>query len=91
MLVPLDGGGQRDGQGIDDVRLEEFRKTWKWHHPLQEEQLRYSGATSVVQDVGFYHGGDELYELEGIPGIWHEACLERESHGEVSVTSCQNR
>ena len=81
MLVPLDGGGQRDGQGIDDVslvamgktrgpyneeypvgsrvrivhetKLEEFRKTWKWHHPLQEEQLRYSGATSVVQDVAF--------------------------------------
>jgi hypothetical protein len=25
--------------------------------------------------VGFYHGGDVLYVLEGIPGVWHESCL----------------
>jgi hypothetical protein len=29
-----------------------------------------------VKDVGFYHGGDELYQVAGIPGTWHEECLE---------------
>jgi hypothetical protein len=29
----------------------------------------------MVTSVRYYHGGDVLYELEGIPGIWHEACL----------------
>ena len=29
----------------------------------------------VVSSVGFYHGGDELYVIEGIPGVWHEVCL----------------
>ena len=24
---------------------------------------------------GFYHGGDELYKLKGMPGVWHEQCL----------------
>jgi hypothetical protein len=28
-----------------------------------------------VRDVGFYHGGDVLYHLDGAPGIWHEVCL----------------
>jgi hypothetical protein len=25
--------------------------------------------------VGFYHGGDPLYSLDGVPGVWHERCL----------------
>lgn len=28
-----------------------------------------------MASVTFYHGGDELYELKGVPGLWHEACL----------------
>lgn len=23
----------------------------------------------------YYHGGDELYWLKGVPGVWHEQCL----------------
>ena len=61
-----------------ETKLEEFRETWKYHHRLEEDQLCYAGETSVVKEVSFYHGGDELYVLEGIPGIWHEACLERD-------------
>jgi hypothetical protein len=34
-----------------------------------------AGCTARVRDVGFYHGGDALYHLEGVPGTWHEACL----------------
>lgn len=70
---------------VNKAKLEIFRKNWKYHHPLEEHQLRHSGETSFVQEVRFYHGGDELYVLEGIPGIWHEVCLERESDGRESV------
>jgi diadenosine tetraphosphatase ApaH/serine/threonine PP2A family protein phosphatase len=55
--------------------LERFASEWKWHHPLQAEQLRYAGAAAKVREVGFYHGGDVLYQLEGLPGTWHEQCL----------------
>lgn len=30
----------------------------------------------MVEKVGFYHGGDPLYKLDGVPGVWHEECLE---------------
>jgi len=56
--------------------LEEFMRTWKYHHPLQAEQLEFAGKTGKVELHGFYHGGDEVYKVEGIPGIWHEKCLE---------------
>jgi hypothetical protein len=56
-------------------RLEEFSRTWKYHHPLQAEQLQYHGRIGKVKSGAFYHGGDELYEVEGVPGIWHEQCL----------------
>jgi hypothetical protein len=29
-----------------------------------------------IKSVGYYHGGDELYWLEEIPGTWHEENLE---------------
>jgi hypothetical protein len=55
--------------------LEEFQRTWKYHHPLEFEQLQYAGLAGEVEKVGFYHGGDELYSLKGAPGIWHGQCL----------------
>ena len=57
--------------------LEDFRRNWKFHNPLEERQLDYAGQVVSVAEVGYYHGGDELYVLEGIPGIWHERCLEQ--------------
>ena len=57
-------------------QLQEFRRTWHFHHPLTEDQLSYAGVQGKVVNVGFYHGGDELYQVEGMPGIWHESCLE---------------
>ncbi len=56
--------------------LEEFLRTWKVPAPLQDFQLRYAGRTATVIAVGYYHGADELYTLEGIAGIWNEPCLE---------------
>lgn len=56
-------------------RLQDFQRTWKYHHKLDSEQLDYAGRVAEVEKVGFYHGGDVLYELKGVPGIWHEQCL----------------
>ena len=49
--------------------LESFRD------PLQSEQVGYSDRVTEVESVGFYHGGDVLYTLRSVPGIWHEQCL----------------
>ena len=58
------------------AELERFRLEWQFHHNLESEQISYAGHTARVRDVGFYHGGDVLYHLDGVPGIWHEACLD---------------
>ena len=55
--------------------LEAFAREWKWHHPLEPHQLSFAGQIARVNDVTFYHGGDELYQLEGVPGLWHEENL----------------
>jgi hypothetical protein len=55
--------------------LERFRAEWKYHHPLTLEQLEYAGRKAKVIDIGYYHGGDVIYTLEGIPGLWNEQCL----------------
>ena len=59
----------------DRATLEEFMATWKYHHKLRLEQLEYADRVATVEDVGFYHGGDPLYKLEGIPGLWLDQCL----------------
>jgi hypothetical protein len=59
--------------GIDV--LDEFLRTWKYHHPLDPIQFAYAGTVAEVKSVSFYHGGDVLYQLQGVPGIWHEQCL----------------
>ncbi len=41
----------------DRVKLEDFRRTWKYHNPLIVEQLAYAGKSAIVARVGFYHGG----------------------------------
>jgi hypothetical protein len=56
--------------------LEEFKREWKYHHKLLPEQLECADRVAIVEGVGFYHGGDPLYKLEGIPGLWHEQCLQ---------------
>ncbi len=55
--------------------LKTFRRDWKYHHPLQDEQLEFADREATVAAVSFYHGEDELYELAGVPGLWHEQLL----------------
>ena len=57
--------------------LENFRRTWRLHHPINAEQVCFAGRVSIVEGVSFYHGGDELYTLKDVPGIWHQRLLER--------------
>jgi hypothetical protein len=66
----------------DSRSLAEFVQTWRLHNPLRQEQLTYAGKVVRVLRVGFYHGGDVLYELEGVPGVWHEVCLRKAVTGE---------
>ena len=59
------------------AQLEQFAEKWSKHHPIQSDQFEYGGQAAQVVEVLFYHGCDELYVLRGIPGVWHEACLEQ--------------
>ena len=60
----------------DRVSLEAFMRDWKYHDPLLPEQVAFAGRVTAVKQLGYYHGGEELYWFEDIPGTWHEACLE---------------
>jgi hypothetical protein len=55
--------------------LEGFMEEGQYHNELEPEQLEYAGRRAKVKEVHFFHGGDEIYTLEGIPGVWHEECL----------------
>ena len=55
--------------------LEKFMEEGQYHNELEPEQLAYAGKVAKVKAVEFFHGGDEIYTLEGIPGVWHEECL----------------
>lgn len=59
----------------DRSALEAFAKSWKFHNPLTLEQMPFAGRIATVKSVGYYHGGDVLYVLQDVPGVWHEACL----------------
>jgi hypothetical protein len=64
------------------VELEAFlRPQYQYHHPLQDNQLQYAGHTATVAKSYMYHGGGVLYELSGMPGIWHEVCVETNDSG----------
>jgi hypothetical protein len=59
----------------DRAFLEEFLEAGQYHNELEPEQLEYAGRSAKVKSVEFFHGGDEIYTLEGVPGVWHEECL----------------
>ena len=63
-------------QIADRPGLDEFMRSWKLHHPLQPEQLECARRVAKVTQAAMYHGGDILYVLEGVPGIWHQRLIE---------------
>ena len=62
-------------QVADRAFLEGFLEAGQYHNELEPEQLEFAGVVAKVKAVSFFHGGDEIYTLEGIPGVWHEECL----------------
>jgi hypothetical protein len=56
--------------------LDDFARTWRLHNPLTPDQLAFAGRDFTIKSVGYYHGGDPLYVLNGAPGVWHEQCLQ---------------
>jgi hypothetical protein len=59
----------------DRAFLDEFLEAGQYHNELEPEQLEYAGRTAKVKSIEFFHGGDEIYTLEDVPGVWHEECL----------------
>jgi hypothetical protein len=59
----------------DRAFLEGFLEAGQYHNELEPEQLDYADRVAAVKAIEFFHGGDEIYTLEGIPGVWHEECL----------------
>lgn len=55
--------------------LERFQAEWQYHNPITAEQIEYADRTARIAEIGYYHGGEPLYRLEGLPGVWHEPCL----------------
>jgi hypothetical protein len=60
----------------DRAVLEEFLRTWEYHHKLEPEQLEYAGGVAQVAEIFMYHGGDIMYKLVDVPGLWHQHLLE---------------
>jgi hypothetical protein len=59
---------------VDRASLGEFRNERAFHTPAPRA-TRIWRTERRLGAVFFYHGGDELYELAGVPGVWHETCL----------------
>jgi hypothetical protein len=59
----------------DRAFLEDFLEAGQYHNELEPEQVEYAGRAAKVKSVEFFTGGDEIYTLEEIPGVWHEECL----------------
>jgi hypothetical protein len=49
---------------------------WRWHNPLDSDNLKFAGGVFAVVDIGYFHGGEVMYELQGIRGFWHEDSVE---------------
>jgi hypothetical protein len=59
----------------DRAFLESFLEAGQYHNELEPEQIEYADRVAKVKEVNFFTGGDEIYTLEAIPGVWHEECL----------------
>jgi hypothetical protein len=55
--------------------LQAFMSEWRYHHKLRPEQLEYADRETTVKGAAYYHGGDPVYTLSDIPGLWLEPCL----------------
>ena len=57
----------------DREHLEEFKRNWRYHHPLTEEQLDYAGRTALVKsarlDLALRAGRARAKSAQNVPHI----------------------
>ena len=63
----------------------EFQQSWKYYHPLSDEQIGYATERMQIAWIATYHGGRLVFTLLGSPGYWHEECFELESCSAVPL------
>jgi hypothetical protein len=63
---------------MNHAELVWFFHNWNLNNKFKPEQLAHAGEIATVKRSYMYHGGDILYELNGVPGVWHEQCIESE-------------
>ena len=57
-------------------QLEEISRRPKLLLKIDANQLAFAGQVAMVKWSGLYHGGGYVYQLDGVPGYWHEQVLE---------------
>lgn len=57
-------------------QLEELSRRPKFQLKIDPNQLAFAGQVAMVKWSGLYHGGGYVYQLDGVPGYWHEQVLE---------------
>jgi hypothetical protein len=58
------------------ARIEEFVRTGRYRRKIEDQQLAFAGQMATVKWSGLYDGGGFVYQLAGVPGLWHEQLLE---------------
>jgi hypothetical protein len=61
---------------LSRARLEELSRNSKYHFKVDGNQFAFAGQVAMVKWSGLYHGGGFVYQLDGVPGYWHEQLLE---------------
>ena len=57
-------------------RIEEVLRTGRYRRKVEEQQFAFAGQVATVKWSGLYDGGGFVYQLAGVPGLWHEQLLE---------------
>jgi hypothetical protein len=58
------------------ARLQEFLQTGRYRRKIEPQQFAFAGQIAMVKWSGLYEGGGFVYQLDGVPGLWHEQLLE---------------
>jgi len=57
-------------------QLEAISRRPKSQIKIDAKQLAFAGQIAMVKWSGLFHGGGFVYQLDGVPGYWHEMVLE---------------
>ena len=57
-------------------QLDELSRRPNYQPKIDANQFAFAGQVAMVKWSGLYHGGGYVYQLDGVPGYWHERVLE---------------